>query len=406
MKKNKFVKLPLEFSKVDYNSDRFEKLRVKVMHNGLNLNNSNFSDGSIERASGTLQNVPILAFVKKTDGAEDADFSGHEIEIKLTEDGVKQVYLGRPIGMIPETNNYTYEEDEDGKKFVYVDGYIWKDYANEALDIIQKAGQKKVSMEIKVYDYDFTEDYMDILDYAYTGIALLGDDVREAMIGAKAEIMEFQQETFSKFVLEFKNAFTAAQEEDQAAAATESEVEPFEEEVAKEESIEKTAEEAFEEETPIDKAKEEIEQLQAEEEPVEPEVEPAAEPEVEEIDPVELENLTKRIAELEEKIGALESENHSLKEFKAAKEKEEFDSKVEILVSDFEDLEEEEIKEAIGENFTLAQIEVNLYAARGKKTKNIKNKTKMFNISDGGIYSRNDTQEPVWAALVKKHTKN
>ena len=202
----KFLKLPLTFETSHFDSDRFLKLRVKVMHNGLNLNQSSFSDKAITAAAPTIANIPLLAFVKKRDGVEDSDFLGHEFEFKWTEEGVEYVYLGRPIGMIPETNNYTYEEDENGIKFVSVDGYIWKDYANEALDIIQRDEGKKVSMEIKVDSYKIDNSIIEITDYKYTGIALLGEDVQEAMIGARADIAEFSVEEVHSFVANFTEA--------------------------------------------------------------------------------------------------------------------------------------------------------------------------------------------------------
>ena len=202
---HKFLKLPLTYEQTAFDDDRFMKVRIKVMHNGLNLNNSRFSDTSIEKAAKTLSNIPLLAYIKQTDGVEDADFAGHEFEIRITEDEMKYVYLGRPIGMIPETNNYSYEEDEDGIKFVYVDGYIWKDYANEALDIIARDNGKKVSMEIRVDDYDMTDSAIDINDYKYTGITLLGEDIPEAMTGARADISEFSQETMQEFIANFSS---------------------------------------------------------------------------------------------------------------------------------------------------------------------------------------------------------
>ena len=175
------------------------------MHSGLNLNNSNFSDEAIGKASPSLRNIPLLAFVKKTDGSGEADFAGHEFEFKITEDGIKYVYLGRPIGMIPETNNYSYEEDEEGVKFVSADAYIWNQYANEAMDIIQRDGSKSVSMEISVdnYEVDDKVGVMDITDFKYTGVAILGDDVQPAMRNARLDLASFSFDGLGDFMATF-----------------------------------------------------------------------------------------------------------------------------------------------------------------------------------------------------------
>lgn len=224
----KTLNLPLSFSISEFDSDRFLKLRVKVMHSGLNLNNSSFGMQSIEKAQPTIANIPLLAFIKKEDGSSNEDFAGHEFEIKITESGMKYVYLGRPIGIVPETNNYTVEVDaETGKTFVEVDAYVWKNYANSALDIIESSGVKRVSMEIAVHDYSFEDSYFDVLDYSYTGIAILGDGVQEAMIGAKAEVANFSEtkSAISELMFELKKELQAEEIVDESAELVETEME-------------------------------------------------------------------------------------------------------------------------------------------------------------------------------------
>ena len=205
MNKKKILNLPLTYEKTDFSDERFTKVRVKVMHSGLNLNGSRFTDAAIGKAAPSLKNIPLLAFVKKSDGTDEADFAGHEFEFKVTEDGVKYIYLGRPIGMIPETNNYSYEEDEEGVKFVSVDAYIWNDYANEALDIVHRDGGKSVSMEVGVQDFSVEDEtgVLDIHDYLYNGVVLLGDEVAPAMRNARLDIAEFSISGISQFVANF-----------------------------------------------------------------------------------------------------------------------------------------------------------------------------------------------------------
>lgn len=203
--KNKLMNLPVSYSLLEFDSERFLKLRVKVMHSGLNENRSNFGVEAINSAEPTLKNIPLLAFIKRQDGADDADFGGHEYEIRITENDIKYVYLGRPVGMIPETNNYSLVKEDD-KYYVYVDAYVWKDYANEALDIIDRDFSKSVSMEVNIDDYESRDDYLDILSYKYTGIALLGDDVRPAMLGAKAEIAAFSADSIQSMISELNEA--------------------------------------------------------------------------------------------------------------------------------------------------------------------------------------------------------
>lgn len=392
---NKFLRLPLVYEKQDFNDDRFVKVRVKVMHNGLNLNGSSFSDAAIEKAAATLKNIPLLAFVKKTDGVDDADFAGHEFEYRWDEDGIKYTYLGRPIGMIPETNNYTYEEDENGIKFVYADGYIWTDYANEALGIMQRDGSKSVSMEIRVNSYSDNESVLEITDYKYTGIAVLGDDVPPAMMGAKVDIANFSAEGLGEFVANFSATLQEALE------PTEPEVEPeVEPEFAAEPEVEP---EIVEPEVTVP------------EEPIEPEVtvEVDFEKELAEIQ-MEAANLKRELEEIKTELEfrkaellKTQEEKVELEQFKARVEKEEFSIKVKELIADFSDLEETEINEIISNNTNLEEIELKLFAARGKKAsiKAPAQKIQTYGIWDSQIRQDKETNEPVWASLVKKYSE-
>jgi hypothetical protein len=166
------------------------------MHEGLNLNKSIFNMDAIESAKESVKNIPILAFVKQDDGSGDVDFKGHESQIVLSSDGdVTCRYLGRPIGVVPSDNNDYHYEIYDGKTYVVVDGYIWKDYANEALDILMRDGEKSQSMEIRVDDGYFDDnDNFNITSYRYTGLTLIGDNVLPAMVGAKCQVFEVQSE--------------------------------------------------------------------------------------------------------------------------------------------------------------------------------------------------------------------
>jgi hypothetical protein len=178
--------------------DRFKKVKVLVMHDGLNLNGSVFSMEAMEKAKESIKNIPILAFVKQQDGTDEADFGGHESEVVFGDDGIKFRYLGRPIGIIPaDANDYHYEI-YDNKTFVAVTGYIWTDYANEALDILESSGEKGQSMEIRVDDGDWDDfDNFNITSYRYTGVTILGDNVTPAMTGAKVQLFSADSKTFS-----------------------------------------------------------------------------------------------------------------------------------------------------------------------------------------------------------------
>ncbi len=187
----KYFSLPVEIieNKTFSFDDSLIPVDIKVMHSGLNLNNSTFFDEAIEDAKESLKNKPILGYVKKTDGTDEQDFAGHEMEISIGEDGIKVIYLERPLGLIPESNNYAIIEEDD-KKFVFCRGYLWKEYLNSGYEILKDNPNKSVSMEIAVDDYSINDDgSINITKYRYLGVTVLGDDVNPAMTGAELNVV-------------------------------------------------------------------------------------------------------------------------------------------------------------------------------------------------------------------------
>lgn len=190
-----------------FDSERFTKLRVYIMHNGKNPNFSHFSDEAIENAKPTLANIPILAHViEDKDG--NLDFGGHDFAIeedKMNEGEYRIVYKEIPIGVIPETNNYAIEEI-DGRNYVVADCFIWNEYANYGVDIIKNQETVKVSMEVIAKDYQMLEEdknYFDITEYKYSAVTMLNSSYGTGMIGAKAEVQTFNLDENREKFLEF-----------------------------------------------------------------------------------------------------------------------------------------------------------------------------------------------------------
>lgn len=173
-----------------FNRDNTNLLKVKlwVQHDGKNKNKSKFDLENIKKAEPTIKNTPILAYIKRGMDGEVVDFDEHNTLIKLTDDGVEIQYLERPIGVIPSDTEITYEEIDD-KTYICATGYIWKRYANEGLNLIVDSDEKGVSMEIEVHESsrDKKDGYINITDYSYLGVTILGDDIEPGMFDTKLE---------------------------------------------------------------------------------------------------------------------------------------------------------------------------------------------------------------------------
>lgn len=185
------------------------KVSIRVMHEGINLKESSFSFDSMEKAKASCKNIPILAYIKRDKDGEAIDFDQHNIIMKIvdTEDGLqlKEYFEEKPIGVIPETNNYRYETI-DGVNHVVVDGYIWKSYSNEAYGLIMDSESKSVSMEIAVNDGSIDEHGVyHIKDYTYLGVTVLGDDITPGM-GFTCNLTKYSKNVdFNKAIKDIRN---------------------------------------------------------------------------------------------------------------------------------------------------------------------------------------------------------
>ena len=199
------VKTPSVF-KVDdsFNDDRFMRIRIAVMHSGENLNKSSFSTSVIKAAKDSFANIPILAnVIKYTDenGEEHYDYGGHDahIEEDAFNDGeLRMIYDERVVGTIPETNNFEIVHDEESDKdYVYVDGYLYREYGNYCCDVLESRDNRTdVSAEIYTDDisFDAKSQIVIVNKMRMSGVTLLGDDVNPAMKGANATVFSVNEE--------------------------------------------------------------------------------------------------------------------------------------------------------------------------------------------------------------------
>ena len=209
MENEKQVQVPCKIKKFseEKTSGNLEKVKIVVMHEGENLNRSFIGREAIDDAEPTLKNIPILAYIKRDEDGEAIDFDQHNVITKIVqgENGseLKEFYLEKPIGVIPETNEYAIEEI-DGVEHVTCIGYIWKTYSNEGYDLISESGEKGVSMEISVEEgnKDKKTGLYHINKYSYLGVTALSDSITPAM-GDTCKLTTFSsnEESF-KFALE------------------------------------------------------------------------------------------------------------------------------------------------------------------------------------------------------------
>ena len=192
-----------------FDDEKFLKLNLRICHDGKNPNGSFFNVEDFEKAEDSIYNIPILAnVVEDEDG--DLDFGGHDMSIedhKMKEGETKLIYHEVPIGVVPEDCDYEIKE-YNGKNYVFCSGYIWKNYSNYSLDIIERDKDIKLSMEILVdaYNYNAKEKVMNITDFRYQGITLLNKNYGTGMENALATTESFKiKDKFITMMAELKD---------------------------------------------------------------------------------------------------------------------------------------------------------------------------------------------------------
>lgn len=435
--------IALPINKIEYSKSNKNliKCTIYVMHTGENLNYSSFSEESVLKAKESLKNVPILANIKHDEDRNPTDFGGHDMDLHIIERAngdceFKTVYIEKPVGVIPETNNYRIEILENGEKWVVVEGYIWKEYS-DSHELLVKS-DKKISMEISVNGGFFDDNFMyHIEDYEYLGVTILGDDCPPAM-GDRATISLFNKSEdfkveYTKLLEEVKNFEEGGIEVEENKELETMEVE---ETPVVEEQVEETAtEQVVEEIEPIVETEEEFaKKKKCEDETDEDEVE---DPKKEEDDSEEDDDFTKKkkcekedyetkynevvnelnelkakYVDLEATYTALNDEVVGLREFKSNIETKEYQAEVDAMLEKYSELEDvqgysEIIKDKYSMEIDKLETAIKVFAfdngvVLGKKSK------KNFTKKDTTIVFEKDTvettiKESAWDDILGKY---
>lgn len=183
--------IPIKFEEIEDYDERFQKVKIWLMHMGENYNRSFFAQEVVEEFMYTLKNTPLLGFIEEGK-LGDKDFKGHE-EILIIKDGeISTKYLGSAYGVIPESCNPRFEQKagDDGviRDYLVVDALMWTKF-EDAIEILNEDGAVSQSMELH-HEYDGYWDENNIFHFTkfkFDGACMLGRDVLPAMQRATVE---------------------------------------------------------------------------------------------------------------------------------------------------------------------------------------------------------------------------
>lgn len=392
-------------------SSNLVPVKLTLLHDDLNRNSSSLSMDAIKMAEPSLKNKPILAYIRKDENGE-YDFAGHEIEITLSEDGVKTTYLERPVGIIPESTKVEYIS-KDGKIYATCTGYIYKDYSNETLELIEKTNGKCVSVELSVEDGHIDMDSIfHITKFDYLGVTILSDDVTPGM-DENCRIELFGNlEDYQEFIDKAKNDVFSFEQGDEEPVS-----EPTEPTVDPDEPVVDPVEPTVEPEEPKgEPTTEPTEPTVTSEEPVVEPDEPVTDPEpivntepdysiFNELFDTEIKSLDELKEVFISTLQEMRNKIDSLQEYKKVNEVAKRENEVAELMSRFaiEDEAIEELKaKALNFEIEVSDLEKELYVIAGKRAMSKKDKA---NFSFNGIKledekNKNNKQENLYNGLL------
>lgn len=192
------VSIPATYAEGSSSDSLSTYLNIKACHTGENLNKSSISNEVMEKALPTFALRPVLASIVETtdeDGNSTLDFNGHDMELgedKMNPGETRMHYIEQIVGVVSPDNIHMEKEDDSDKSYVYATGIIFKDYTYAA-DILERRKDVDVSVELSVskFSFDTKKKVLNIEEFEFSGITLLGASVNPGMAGSHASIEDF-----------------------------------------------------------------------------------------------------------------------------------------------------------------------------------------------------------------------
>ena len=168
-------------------------------------NKTKFVKEYVDKARYGLDYLPIVGYYI------DGDFQDHAIDYYFDDEGnLKEEVLTIPYGtVIAGTSRWEKICMEDGeiREVLAVDGYFWKERNPEAINKLLQ-NKNSQSMEITIDSYENRDGYIEIQDFNFLSLCILGNGTKPAFSIGKVQM----NSTFSKkdqFKIEYEEMLKA-----------------------------------------------------------------------------------------------------------------------------------------------------------------------------------------------------
>lgn len=159
---------------------QFATARILAFSSGKNRHDMTASEEVLISTAKSLNNIPLLYNFQSMFGS--ADFNTHT-------DPDKNLIAGF---VEPNTQEFVRLSDGTNRLGVYVTAKIWKKYSPQFMKIFQQRSVKPVSVEMELTEFDqLPNGLIDMKNFTYFGICILGSLVVEASPSANIEMLSF-----------------------------------------------------------------------------------------------------------------------------------------------------------------------------------------------------------------------
>ena len=174
------------------NNSQFATLKIDAFASGNNRHSLYVSEETLRKTADTILEKPIIW-----------EYS------RLKDDATSHSDNQIICGFIPKDTPVEFKVLPDNRVMMSIVGKLWVRYAGKMTEIFKRDRSKSVSVEMEVLEENETSSFgiPELLSYCYLGITVLGEFVRPAIEGAKADLISFaskEQEEYQKaYELEF-----------------------------------------------------------------------------------------------------------------------------------------------------------------------------------------------------------
>ena len=186
---------------------------IKVLYLGENRNHSYITKEVATDMAKTLRGAPIVGYFKEEAG----DFRDHGDRVIMDEEGIKFECMTKPYGFVAPDAKVWFQKFEDTDEFGNVEtreylmttGYLWTGQYEEAKLAVEEGRPQSMELDVETLDGHWSTnhktgmDFFIINDAIFSKLCILGEDVEPCFEGASVTAPEVSK----KFSLDdnFKN---------------------------------------------------------------------------------------------------------------------------------------------------------------------------------------------------------